>query len=58
MGTGKWYVVNSNNDVVQGTRGSSKDEAKEALCTQLNMLHGLNNDWTNWKKRGYKVRKD
>ncbi len=56
--TGKWFVVNSQNDEVQGTRGDSKEGAKEALCVQLNMLHGFNNDWSFWKKRGYKVRKD
>lgn len=55
---GKWYVVGSDNSEILGTRGNSKDEAKEALCVQLNMLHGFNNDWSNWKKRGYKVRRD
>lgn len=55
---GKWYVVNSQNDEVQGTRGQSKDEATDALSIQLNMLNGVNNDWSYWQKRGYKVRKD
>lgn len=55
---GKWHVVNSTGDEVHGTRGESKAEAQESLCIQLNMIHGLNCDWSYWKKRGYKVRKD
>lgn len=55
---GKWFVVNDRNDEVHGTRGASKDEATDALCVQLNMLHGSNYDWSYWKKHGYKVRKD
>ena len=54
---GKWFVVNSQNDEVQGTRGISKKEATDALSLQMNMLKGLNNDWSYWQKRGYKVRK-
>lgn len=54
---GKWFVVNAQNDEVQGTRGSSKQEATDALSLQLNMLNGSNNDWSYWKKRGYKVRR-
>ena len=56
--TGKWYVVNSENNEVYGTRGESKQESTDALCTQLNMLHGSNFDWTYWSKHGYKIRKD
>lgn len=55
---GKWYVVNSENSEIQGTRGESKQEATDNICVQLNMLHGLNCDWSYWQKRGYKVRKD
>jgi hypothetical protein len=56
--TGKWYVVSSENNEVMSTRGKSKDEATGALCEQLNMLKGTNNDWSFWHKRGYKVRKE
>lgn len=55
---GKWFVVNDRNDEVHSTRGASKDEATDALCVQLNMLHGSNCDWSYWSKHGYKVRKD
>ena len=56
--SGKWFVVNSENNEVTGTRGNSKDEATGALSLQLNMLNGVNNDWSYWSKRGYKVRKE
>lgn len=56
--TGKWFIANDRGDEVAGTRGDSKDEATEALCIQLNMLHGSNFDWSYWCKRGYKIRKD
>jgi hypothetical protein len=55
--SGKWFVVSGENDEIQGTRGASKEEATSALSLQLNMLHGVNNDWSYWKKRGYKVRR-
>ena len=55
---GKWFVVNDRNDEVNSTRGASKDETTDALCVQLNMLHGVNCDWSYWSKHGYKVRKD
>lgn len=53
----RWFVVNAENNEVQGTRGNSKGEATSALSIQLNMLKGVNNDWSYWSKRGYKVRK-
>jgi hypothetical protein len=54
----KWFVVNSERNEVQGTRGNSKEESTDALSIQMNMLHGTNNDWSYWQKRGYKVRKE
>lgn len=57
-GEGKWYVINDRGDEVVGTRGASKDEATEGLCVQMNMLDGTNFDWSYWKKRGFKLRKD
>ena len=56
--TGKWYVVNSERNEVTGTRGDSKEDATVRLCEQMNMLNGANNDWSYWKKRGFKVRKE
>lgn len=55
---GKWFVVNSEGLEIVGTRGASKEEATEALCVQMNMLKGTNNDWSYWQKHGFKVRKD
>lgn len=56
--TGRWFVVGSDNNEILGTRGISKEEATDALCIQVNMLKGSNNDWSFWQKRGYKVRKE
>lgn len=55
---GKWYVANDRGDEIYGTRGNSKEEATGFLCEQLNMLDGTNYDWSYWKKRGYRLRKD
>jgi len=56
--TGKWHVVNAERNEVQGTRGASKQEATELLCEQMNLLNSVNNDWSYWSKRGFRVRKE
>lgn len=55
---GKWFIVNSEGLEILSTRGNSKEESQNALCEQMNMLNGSNNDWSYWSKQGFKVRKD